>query len=410
LPENGPLGQYNIQAKDYLGYAFFDVQDYTKAAFQVETKLDKEEYLEGEDVNLDINANYYFGVPLDGGDVEYSILTQNYYFDKYQDEYFNFGSDFYDCYENCYYGDRFILKDKTKIDKNGSSKINFKIDYDKWFKNDSEKTSKIVILNTTVTNNNGQSVSRETSFIVHAGTFYLGITAENYFINKEEDLNVKIKSVDTYGTPIALDSISLEVNRISWISNKRQEVDGSYYYTSERKEEKVLEKKISTDLNGDFNDSIKIAEEGQYIIYIQKEDNNRLIKSSFNFYVYGNKLVAMRQNNDKTLELINQNENLEANDKAEFVIMSPYEKAKALISIERGKIFSYEIIDISQSLFKYSFPLEDEYAPNIFATVTLLSDKPEIKFGETKFSINSTYKKLELEVKVIKRAICLVKK
>ena len=85
-------------------------------------------------------------------------------------------------------------------------------------------------------------------------------------------------------------------------------------------------------------------------------------------------------------------------DVAKFIIQNPYPHAKALISIERGRIFSYEVVDISQSIYEYSFPVTEEYAPNVYASVVLLSPGPEVKFGQTQFTVDRAEKKLTIVI------------
>ena len=89
LDSGVPLGSYRACAKQH-SCIYFDVLEYVPAPFEVNVKADKEEYVSKETANLEIEANYYFGVTLEGGEVSYTISSQNYYFDRYKGEYFAF--------------------------------------------------------------------------------------------------------------------------------------------------------------------------------------------------------------------------------------------------------------------------------------------------------------------------------
>ena len=87
-------------------------------------------------------------------------------------------------------------------------------------------------------------------------------------------------------------------------------------------------------------------------------------------------------------------------DKGEVIIESPFEKAKALIAIERGGVFKYEIIDISGNLYNYKFDIEEDYYPNVFVSVLLQSkNEPSVKFGSKEFKVNSDAQKINIEFK-----------
>jgi hypothetical protein len=193
LEENAPLGSYRICAEEYSCISI-DVQEYVPAPFEVKLETDKEEYISKETVNLKVFAQYYFGVPLEGGEVEYTISSQNYYFDRYQDEYFDFDSRWY--YWPPYrYSDRFILRGKTSLDNRGRVQISQELDLEKLFPEKEQRKSKIIIFDVTVKNPHGQSVSAQKSFILHAGEFYLGLKPDKSFLGRDEKFNLRVKSV-----------------------------------------------------------------------------------------------------------------------------------------------------------------------------------------------------------------------
>ena len=57
---------------------------YKMFCWYVTLNTDKEEYISKDNVKIDIDANYYFGVPVENGEVSYVISSQNYFFDKYK--------------------------------------------------------------------------------------------------------------------------------------------------------------------------------------------------------------------------------------------------------------------------------------------------------------------------------------
>jgi uncharacterized protein YfaS (alpha-2-macroglobulin family) len=397
LDKNAPLGTYSMQAGSG-GYGSFDVEEYVGAAFKVDTASDKDEYIAGDTAKVAVDANYYFGVPVDGGEVTYAVTSQDYYFDRYKDDYFNFGSGWYDSWYGSY-GDKFIAQGKVALSKDGKAEIAQALDFSKLFNADEAKQSKIFVVNVTVKNSNGQSVSAQKSFIVHRGEYYLGVSLDKTFLGKNEKFTARVKSVDITGKPISVSAITAQVSRITWEYSKRREVDGSYYYQSTKKTEVVQTVNMSTDRDGNASHDFTVDKEGEYeFTTLGTDGRGNGISATQNFYVYGSGAVAVRPTNNETLDLAADKQTVNVDDKVNVVIKSPYERAKALITIERGKIFSYEIVDIVGNLYNYSFTVADNYVPNVYLSAVLISPRPDVKYGQVSFEVNT--RQVELGVTI----------
>ncbi|KKQ55631.1 MAG: hypothetical protein US74_C0026G0006, partial [Parcubacteria group bacterium GW2011_GWA2_38_13] len=397
IGKDSPLGSYRACTENY-SCTYFDVLEYVPSAFKVEMKTDKEEYISKDIANIDISVNYYFGVPLSSGEVEYTFSVQNYYFDKYLggDFNFGFGNDFFQPY---FYQDRFIKRGKTVLTQDGKAKISEVIDFDIWFKDKEERKSKIVVLDVTAKNSFGQSVSSQKSFLVHAGEFYLNVDSDKNFFAKSETFNVKVKSIDTKGKTMRVNNIKMDINKLNWVYAKRQEATGGYSYKWEKQQKLVQSFVLNTDSNGDAMKALSLAEEGEYEAQASSPDpKGNVVFGMANFYVYGTGVVGIEPRNDTGLELVSDKTNVNVGEKAEFIIKSPYPKAKALIAIERGKVYSYEIKDITGNLYSYNFPVIEKHIPNVYASVLLVSTKPEVRFGQIEFKVNADHEKLDINV------------
>jgi len=397
LDSKASLGRYRITAKG--NNAYFDVEEYVPAPFKVEATTDKEEYISGDVLKLNIDADYFFGVPLDGGEVEYGIVSQRYNFDKYKDEYFRFGAPWYSCYGNCSFDDDFILRNKTKLEQDGTAQIVQELDFKTLFKNEEDRFSKIFVFFITVKNSNGQSVSIQKSLIVHNGEFYLGVKTLNSYAPKGESLDLKVKSVDTNGNNIRVSNVNLSISRVDWLYSKRREVDGGYYYKYEKKLEPISQRRVSTNVRGDWSDKISFDKEGRYEIEVSGTDKRgNKIKDTYSVYIYGSARTSIRPTNNTDLEVITNNSSVSAGEKAEIIIQSPFDKAKALITLERGRVFDYKIVDVNQSLYQHEFIVDEKFIPNIIASVTLISPQPDIKHGQVTFSVNTQETELDIAI------------
>ena len=396
LEKDSPLGAYRICVEQYSCISF-DVQQFVPAAFEVTVSADKEEYISKDIINLDVQADYFFGAPVEAGKVSYTVSSQNYYFDRYSGRYFSFGQRRY-YYSPFPYGDKFLLRGETTL-VDGQAVISLPMDFAEFFANDEEKQSKLIIFDITVQNQQGQSVSIQRSSIVHAGELYLGVKAEKSFVSKNEEVAVRVKSVDIKGKEVAAGDVAMDVYTVKWIYAKRQGVGGGYSYIWEKQRDLVEQYMFSTDKNGDHTETLRLAKEGQYEIEVWTTDGRgNPIRSISNLYVYGKGAVSIQPSTGTKLELEAESTSLNVGEKGEIIIKSPYAKAKALITIERGKIFDYEIKDIQGNLANYTFIVEEQHVPNVFVSVLLQSADPEVKFGQLEFQVNTGRKELDIQV------------
>lgn len=398
LPTEATLGTYRIETDDNYNYAFFEVEEYQGAAFETKATADKDEYVAGDTTEIKVSGAYYFGVPLAGGTLEYSFTAQDYYFDRYTDEYFNFGNDWYYC-ADCGYGDNFIGNGQTTLDITGKATVTKNFDFAKLFKNDSGKKSKIVVFHGTIKDLNGKSVSFQKSFIVHRADFYLGVKAVPSFAPTNTDVTILAKAINTEGVPIGMDNIKLTASKVEWRSAKRQEVDGGFYSNYERVLTPVETRNFSTNRAGDGSVKLSFKSPGEYQISLASSDRrgNPVVADS-SLYIYGDGSASVQPKNNESLDVTAEKTKLEVGEKAKIIIKSPYTEAKALITVERGRIFTYDIVTINRNFYEHEVPIEEAYVPNVYVSVLLLSAEPEIKFGQVSLEINTSRKALKVDV------------
>ncbi len=398
LPEDSKLGNYKICALSMCHV--FSVEKFVNSPFEVKFNNAKDEFILGDKMNINLKAQYFFGVPLDQGEVTYSLTSQDYHFDKYSDEYFDFGNPWYFCYFGCDFKDKNHFRKTANLNANGEVEISESLGLSELFKDDEISKSKIMTLNATVTGPNGNAVSAQHSFLVHNGNYYIGVKTDKPYLQKNEQTKLRIKTVDTSGKPIAVSSLFLKINKIEWVQAKRQEVDGGYYNRYEKKYTLVKTERIKTNKEGDWSDILSLSENGQYEIDVTgySKNGNKITNDSYRLYVWGSGEASVRKENDTSLELIASKRDLNVGDKAEAIIMSPTDEAKALITVERGHIFDYEVVEIKGNVWPYSFTVREDHIPNISLSAVLLTKDPSVKSGSLMYSVDRKEKEISVEI------------
>ncbi len=369
----------------------FDVLDYAPAAFKVDMATSKDEYVKGDNVEVNLKADYYFGVPLADATAKYNVSSQYYNFDKYTTEYFNFnnlvGNDLGEGY---YYGDSYVGGGDVVLDKDGRATIKGVSDLSKA---SVANSSKIIIVDGTVKNPEGRSVSAQSSFVMHAADAYIGSKIVRSFMSSEDTASVKLKTVDTGGVPRSLD-VKVGLYRAQWTSKK----NGNGDLIWEQSRELVKSFDASTDAKGDGELSLPKQSEGEYVIDVVSRKTGAAVGSRSYFYVYGSQNVSVRGSDDTSLELVMSDTKLNTGDTGEVLIKMPEGRGRALVTLERGKVFTYKVIDITGTLTKYQFPINREYYPNVYISVTAYATNRAVRFGSQNIIVNSDEKKLNISI------------
>ena len=395
LDPSAKLGTYEA----CVGYQCtnFDVLDYAPAAFKIDMTNSKDEYVKGDDVSVDLKARYYFGVPLADATVKYHESSQYYYFNKYTKEYFNFNNLVdSDLTQDYYYGDHYIGAGDAMLDKKGETVIKPVADL---FQGADSNQSKIVIIDATVKNQEGRSVSSQKSFIMHAAGAYIGSKIAEPFVGENDDISLKLKTVDTDANPKPL-SVRANLYHVYWTSTKNG--NGSMIWDEKRDLVKTFD--ATTDANGDGGITLPKQSEGEYVVDVVSLQTGAAVGSRSWFYVYGNQDVSVRGSDDTSLDLVMNGTKLKSGSTAEVLIKMPEGKGKALVTIERGKVFSYNVIDITGALTRFQFPINQEYYPNVYVSVTAYAPDRAVRFGSKNIIVDSDPKKLNLTILPDKQA------
>ncbi len=410
IDPKAPTGWYEIIAKPkdagITFYGSFRVEAYRPAQFEVKAKCDKEEYIFGEEFTGEIKGSYLYGGPMSGEDVAWTITLDRSFYKPSGHKGFQFGP-------YTWYGDKdwqfegVIASGKGNLDKKGKIKIKQKLTHE-----DINQTM-ILTLEGTVTAQNRQSISGRTNCLVHCGEYYIGIKPEKTFIDAKKQINFDFITTTSKGKLIGGKNIEVEIIRREWISVRKAGVEGRYEWVTEKKDSVVKKFKVKTDKKA-IKKSFTPERTGFYIIRAQGKDSkkNTIITGTY-FYTTGKGYISWRRSDDDRVEVIPNKENYKPGDKAKILVKSPYEKALALVTVEREfiiKRFTKELIGSSDVI---EIPITEDYLPNIYVSVILLQGrkgfdkfdeqgedigKPSFKIGYTNLLVDPQTKHLDISI------------
>ncbi|MBO9309812.1 MAG: Ig-like domain-containing protein, partial [Chloroflexi bacterium] len=389
LDENAPLGYYEIIARPgftgadpstWSGPTFLrgvDVAQYRVPELQVKLTAEKPEVVQGETIKVTVESTYFFGGGVSNAAVEWSLFTQDHSFNYKGSERYDFvefnedegARSFYDAS----YGE-VVVEGKGRTDAFGRFVIEVPADLAK------AARSKEFVIEARVTDESDQLIAGRTTVVVHQGEFYIGAIAESYVGTAGQPQNIKLVSVNWDSTPKAGVGLSVRVVERRWRSVQSLDpATGRAVWNYDVEELPVTDGVVTTNSEGKATFTFTPDRGGVYKVYVTSRDGrgNQINTATF-LWVAGRDYVPWRQQNSNRIDLKINKTDFRVGETASVLIASPFQgAAKALISVERGKILRYEVIDLPTNSHVYKLPIAADMAPNFFVSVVIVKGVDE---------------------------------
>ncbi len=417
LAKDAPVGRYYMFARYKKGYfnRVFHVEEYRKPEFKLEITSEKTDFINKEHLSAKIQGSYYFGGTLSDVPVNWTISSDNYFFDQYEGEWYNFSADdnnYWKCgwWNNCAIGQDVVDSGQGELDQNGKFEINLPINLDE------KKMSQLYTLSATVHGLNNQQVTNRETFIIHKGEYYLGIKNDDYVTKTEDKTKFKIITVDHQGKPLKDKLVSVDFYKREWNSIKKEGIDGSFYWENEHKDTLISSEKDTTDRNGKTTVTFTPKEGGYYIAKAKSIDSkgNEIIAQG-SVYASSSRYIGWGVSNHDRIDLVLDKSDYKIGDTANILVKSPFEESvKALFTVERQGIITSKILTLKNNSEIIKLPITEEMLPNVYVSVLLFKGSGEtykvIQAQKSINALNSKVEKNEAEKKELEKKILELKK
>jgi hypothetical protein len=414
LSKGAPSGYYRIVASPFEHEerrnkhpetnfdGSFRVEDFRPANFEVSVRTDKDHYVFKDSLRATIEGSYLFGAPMSSERVSWKLrLSPTHFFPPGWQGYF-FGPGWWE------------EEDKSKLIESGEGKLDGsgRFYLEKSLDEVGFKGSGELRLEAVVTDLTRQSIASRTTAVVHRGEYYLGIKPSTTFTKEGEEVKIKVIAVSPEGKFVRAKKLQLRVLKREWYSEKEERPGGRWRWISKKEDkEKASYQIISGAEPLSFSFSPESA--GLYLLEAQGEDSrgNKILTGSF-LYVSGKGYSLWEERKDDRIELVADAKSYHPGDTAKILVKSPYEKAKALVTLEREGIIESWVDQVQGTADTVEIPITRDHIPNVFVSVILLqgriteegipekedSEKPSFKIGYIDLGVDPTEKKLQVEV------------
>ena len=416
LSKQAPTGVYSVTyslpprsakkaGSDYLFSTSFRVEAFRPAQFEVTVEPPKEPLVVGDKAKFSAKGWWLFGAPMRGEPVEWGARVEPY--TSRPDDFpgYDFGPMFVD--EEHRDEATNISSDKTVLNDEGL------LDLELETKGINYRGDAMLTLEATVTSPTRQQLSGRAQVPLYRGEFRLGLKPASTFVPANEPVNISVVAITPEDVTTQGQELKLELIKREWNSVRKVDVDGRYRWVSEPKDEPAGEQT--------FRSAVKPVEvpitppkPGFYVLRVSGKDGrgNQLESSSY-LYAYGGGYVAWSRSDDDVVELVADKDKYQPGETAKILVKSPYEKAKALVTLERELILHRFVVELEGSADTIEIPLSSEHLPNVYVSVVLLQGrdaeagfdpsgddlgKPAFKIGYLDLPVAPAEKKLQVAV------------
>ncbi|HKY46291.1 MAG TPA: MG2 domain-containing protein, partial [Pyrinomonadaceae bacterium] len=413
LSEQLPLGEYNVQfwstgRSHHIGSArLFRLEEYKLPEFKVQVKTPEQDgrkkaFRLGEKVEVEIQADYYFGGPVSSASVEVVVYQKPFYhywfprreYPWYYPEFHHYGRPDY--------GSGAVIKRETiKTDATGKAKLTFDTPRENYNQDFEFRIEARVV------DSSRREIIAGDSVRVTRQRYYVYPRSPRNIYRPKDKVSVDINAVDANNQPVQTEG-SVKVTRDYWwevwIDPRGREVQGAELRQLKQRSDvfppivnrgqrpwrlkfrgyqhdDILTQSVKTDSEGVASFNFTPDREGYYRVAWQSSQGvdarrDRFlppIKAETYVFVATNATTDLGYQRDG-LEIVVDKDTFRAGQTAPVMISVPVSDRYVLFSVEGDDLFSYKVVHVPGNAKLIELPIEEKHIPNIYLNALMISD------------------------------------
>lgn len=371
----------------------FQVEEYRVNTFEV-TMDNESSYTLTDEIVVPLSAKYYMGKSLSKAEMQWNVYAYSEYPRPRGFDEFDFGDLTID-------RETFTDEGEDALSSSGTATISVKLPEQKM-----SPGPRRVSLTAQVTDANQQTISNTARFTVHSSDFYLGQREPEGVHRAGDTATFSLAAVTTDGRAHTEEvPVTVLVEKEIYNTVKVMGANGRVTHRNDRRLQMVSEETIPlkteidpvTGLTRALPHSITFGEAGDYLITLTARDaSDRPVITRNRFTVIGAEEPSWSWYDVIRIDLIPDKEAYKIGDTAKLLVRSPV-FGHALLTTERGGIRSTESLEINQYETVVEIPIDDDAAPNIFASVLIVRGSDNSPHIHTSADYRLGYCQLEVE-------------
>ncbi|MCK5581591.1 MAG: hypothetical protein KAJ18_10015 [Candidatus Omnitrophica bacterium] len=387
LDEKAPLGEYRLEARTVhtdvhiSQTTIFRLEEYKLPEFLVNIQPKAPEgrdgpaaYRLGDKIEIEVDAQYYFGGAVAEAEVEYLVYQDNYY--HYYCPARKYSWYYEDIHRPNYYGGHGQLIKKEKIKTDGNGKASFVVETPEDINADLKYRVEVRVVD-----QSRREISASKEIKVTRNSFYAYLTPEQNLYRPGDKAQVDIKTMTANEEPFPVEG-KVTVLRNWWrgptpviqkeVSKKRISgvvAPGNRIISPEPEHyanEELFTKFVKTNDKGEARFDFEPEINGYYTVQFTGYDTDGSeVVSSTNVYVCSDqsKDIGYRYGG---LQIITEKDTYEKGETARFMIVSDNPGSWVLFSAQVDEIYDYRMMHLEGPVKLVEVPVVDAFIPNVY--------------------------------------------
>lgn len=428
LTESNPLGAYHVTFRDKnkkktIGRAtLFRLEEYKLPEFKVSVKTPTENgkqktFRLGDEVEVNIQAQYYFGGPVANANVEVLVyqrpFRQHWRPSHPYPWYYKDSSP-----GRSYYGGKGqeVERKVLKTDAKGMATLTF---------NTARNNQDLeYLIETRVTDASRREIVASEKIRVTRQSYAIYLNPEHNIHRPQDKVQINITALDANNKPVQANG-TVRITRNHWfeiwLDPDGQEVRGEELKTRREKfpifpppssptgsswklkfrgteHDEILIRSVKTDKEGKALFSFTPEREGNYQVAWTGQEKDALpVKGTTTVWVATNATTDLDTRHGG-LEVIVDKDTFQSGQTTPVMLMAPGNDRYVLFSVEGDDLYSYQLVHMEGPVKLIQLDIEEKHVPNIFLNAVMVSDRQ--MFQDSKQVIVPPVKNF-LEVKVV---------
>jgi uncharacterized protein YfaS (alpha-2-macroglobulin family) len=405
------LGEYRATFLDASGdkqigsATLFRLEEYKLPEFKVsihtpEKNGRKKTFLLGEKIEVEIEADYYFGGPVANATVEAVVNQQNFYhiFERTREFPWLYTDQSTRRYPN-YGGGQVVLRETLKTDENGKAKLTIQSP----FGGGADLQYRI---EARVTDASRREITATENVRVSAQRFFVEAKPAHHLYQPRDKIELRFMARDINEQPVAAEG-KVIVNRDFWfeiwIDPNGREVKGDELKKLQSaaifpprpnpaekgwrlkfrgySHDQILSRTLKTGTNGEAVLTFTPEREGYYRISWLTDEKlepgkipSRPIRAEASVWVATghSKDLGYRPGG---LEILADKDSFKVGQKAPVMLSIPDNDRYVLFTVTAGELLYYELVHLDGNVKLLELPIEESAVPNIFLNAAMIADQ-----------------------------------
>ena len=415
LPASAATGDYDIHVSNKHGHRLakseaFKVEEYRLPPFEVKLQSPKDAYQVDELVPVTGQVAYHFG-----GGVKNATGRLN---AAFQASRFQPATPKYTAYT---FGEASAALGWWAVPSSGHSPTPFlrskvKTDAEGLLNEAIKLPSKVINSHGRVSieagfdDDTGKTIANRIAVTVHPFEFYLGLKTREWSYAPNEDLGVEVIALNPEERAIKGRKVKLTLLRRTFNTVRRRGAGNYFHYETTTQDKEIASCEFET-AGGGAGCPLTPESAGYYVVQAQATDRRgRKVSASLARYVTGPEYIGWWRHDHDRIDLIPDKPKYQLGDTLRVLVKSPYDKARALITLERHGLLHREERELVGGAQILEFPIDrNAYVPGFYLSVVLLKGrtaeklergvdlgKPSFKMGLIKVDVKDPQTRLAI--------------